>query len=330
MKKKSNVIEQDATTTVLLDGWFFKGFWAFYLFGPYPKDNDESTLLEIEDLNEFYTKNKSLLGRKHARSTQSGISSFESSSQRQEHKTQLSSPFKRGISLSDKLTAATIASITESQKIRKHDQQIFSLRSSIDSLQQSLQFEYEIGKSMNDLTRFKDLLKKLDAAREELETIRKRNLEYEGENEFVTSVLLSMQQQSSSTLSGAAVTPKDLTIHTDGIEKRASFSSSISNISAFHSVEKNRECDSPTMMDENQLRKCAAAHSGKCGAGTYIKGEIQHYCFNCKLPLHGGVCGELISELTMETKKKFTRCNFEDAPGLSMVCNSCLLVQNMK
>jgi hypothetical protein len=160
--RKPSAMETNETTTTVPPGWFFKGFWAFYLFGPYPKDNEGSTLLQIKDLSDFYNKNKSVVGRKHARSAKSEASTFTSDSQKQGQPlpSTTSSPFKRGISLHDRLTAASIAVMTESQKMHKFDQQIFALRSYTESLHQSLKFEFEIGKTTNDMTRFNETLKK--------------------------------------------------------------------------------------------------------------------------------------------------------------------------
>jgi hypothetical protein len=125
--------------TVLPSGWFFKGFWAFYLYGPFPSDNEPASLLEINDLSEFYT-NKAILGRKHARSKRSADS--ETSTAAAATTSSTASPFKRGLSLRDRLTATTIAQTSDEQKLRKNEQQVLVLTKILESLHQSIELAY--------------------------------------------------------------------------------------------------------------------------------------------------------------------------------------------
>ena len=44
--------------------------------------------------------------------------------------------------------------------------------------------------------------------------------------------------------------------------------------------------------------QCAAQHL--CGMRPIIMTNPQHYCVNCRDPLHGSLCGYLITELPPE------------------------------
>lgn len=321
---KKEAENQEENSSVPPSGWFFKGFWAFYLFGPFPKDNELSTLLTINDLSDFYT-NKTVVGRQHARSKRAAESTAGDNPSKAESTSKIPSPFKRGLSVRDRLTATTIAQASDDQKMRKNEQHVLLLTRYIDSLHKSLELAYRRAERTGDYSIADNLEARIEQKRQEMDKI-EQNITETGDNEMVTSLLISLQQNASA--SSVNTTPEGLIVsHENRMEKsirRGSLSSrsSVPPFAGFKSATTsiNESDDEAT----DNIQKCAAAFGGLCGVGNYIKGSIQHYCFVCKLPLHGGVCGHLLSELPKETKEKFINCDVEHAPVSSLVCKTCL------
>ena len=108
--QESNLSEGE-NVPAMPEEWFFKGFWAFYLYGPYPH-RLPCTLLNLNDISEI---NKADAGREAARKkAKTGARLPDPNSQ---------SPFKKGITLQERMFAANIAQTSD-----KHKQRIWSDR----------------------------------------------------------------------------------------------------------------------------------------------------------------------------------------------------------
>jgi hypothetical protein len=205
----------------------------------------------------------------------------------------------------------------------------------LDSLHKSLEFAFRHAEITKDYSEVNELTAEIKATRTKMDASRKQKLLLEeGENELVSSMLSSIKNPHAILMH----TPKGLTIHTrqrvDDEDNNKSICTLGGSICVPNVFTENRRQPNAvthgTEDGENRERKCAAAYSDRCGAGNYIKGTILHYCFICKFPMHGGVCGTLICELTSATKRKFTHLDLEDAPGSSILCKSCLIHLNIE
>lgn len=131
----SNMKKYDPAT----DPRFFKGFWAFFLFGPFPKDNDALSILQLGDISEIY-KNKMIAGRQYARKKARTESVSQSVSQAGETVSSAppQSPFKKGMSFQDCIAATAVAQKRISDQSRNFEQEIRMLQSELDSLHRSV------------------------------------------------------------------------------------------------------------------------------------------------------------------------------------------------
>ena len=106
------------------DDWFFKGFWAFYIYGPYPI-HEMNTLLALTDITDMF-ENKTDAGRQAGRKRAKNDAAKERAANISNPNSQ--SPFKRGITIQDRMNAASMAQLADHHKLNKFSEMISALQ----------------------------------------------------------------------------------------------------------------------------------------------------------------------------------------------------------
>jgi hypothetical protein len=122
--------------------FFFKGFWAFYLFGPYPNKDLHTTLLALGDLDKTFKK-KTEAGRKHAREKQQEAVVAERAATS-------SSPWKRGVNIQDRIQVVNLAQNENSAKHRRLELGFFALKEEVRAASDRAQLALELYRETQD------------------------------------------------------------------------------------------------------------------------------------------------------------------------------------